>query len=252
MKRILGGIFCFSLFAGAALGVDVPVNVPNFSFEMPPVVRDEQNPFGALPYIDDWDETALGDFDEFDQNTGNFLNTEPESPDHVTNSHVDRMAFISSLIGNDLRQAIGEDFSPGWSYELKVAIGKSSTFPVGNTEALEVALFYFNGGSEQIIASTTIMGSQVGTTSLLDVTVSLGTVQINDAWAGEPIGVLVRPATDDPDEKDGEGFWNLDHVRLVKSNPLVPATSTWGLVALSLLTAVAGTLALGRQAAPML
>lgn len=252
MLRFSSGVVCSYLLAGAAFGIEVPVNVPNFSFEMPPVVRDEQNPFGALPFIDDWDETAIGLHDEDEQNTGNFLNTEPESPDYIINSHLDRLAFISSLIGNDLRQALGENFSPGWSYELKVAIGKSSTFPVGNTETLEVALFYFNGGIEQVIASTTITGSQVSTTSLVDVTVSLSTVQGGDAWAGEPIGVLVRPATNDPDEKAGEGFWNVDHVRLVKSNPLVPATSTWGLVALSLLTAISGTLALGRQAAPTL
>jgi hypothetical protein len=227
------------------MGLDLAV--PNFSFEAPPVVRDEQNPFGALPYIDDWDETAIGLGDEEDQNTGVFLNTDPQEADHITDAHLLRLAFVSSLIGNDLRQTVSDSFLTGWTYEVKVAVGKSATFPVGDTEELEVAVFYFDGAVEQVIAATTISGSQVNTTSLVDVAVSLPAVQAGDAWVGQPVGILIRPATDDPNDGDGEGFWNVDNVRLSRMNTVVPATSTWGLIVLTLATAIGGTLALGQR-----
>jgi hypothetical protein len=181
---------------------------------MPPVVRDEMNPFGALPFIDDWDETAVGLADENDQNTGVFINTEPREPDHITNAHLDRLAFISSLIGNDVRQELTDTFTVGTSYELTVAVGTSATFGVGATEELEIALFYFDGGVEQVVASTHVAGSEVGTTVLVDVVVELPVVSGGDAWANLPIGVLIRPSVTDPDDAAGEGFWNADHVRL--------------------------------------
>lgn len=225
------------------------INIPNFSFEMPPVERNEENPFGALPFLDDWDETAIGLADEFDQNTGVFLNTDMMSADYITNSHLDRMAFLSSLTGNGVRQAVADTYLVGVSYSLTVAVGKSFTFPVGNTEPLQIALFYFDSGVEQVIASTTINGSQVGTTTLSDFSVSIPAVQVSDAWAGEPIGVLIRPSPTDPDESGGtggEGFWNVDFVRL-DTNPSVPAASTWGLIVLGLLVLTVGTVLLQRR-----
>ena len=223
------------------------ITVPNFSFELPPVVRDEQNPFGALPFLDDWDETAVGLADEFDQNTGVFLNTDPQSPDHITNPHLDRLAFVSSLVGNDLRQALTSNFAYGLSYQFTVAVGTSLTFPVGLTEELEVALFYFNGGVEQIIGSTFVSGSEVNATSLIDVTVSIPAVLQNNAWVNQPIGVLVRPVVDDPNDADGEGFWNVDHARLEAIDAQLPALSTMGLGAASILLVAMGMLVIRRR-----
>lgn len=223
-----------------------PIAIPNFSFEMPPVVRDEQNPFGALPFIDDWDETMVGPDDEFDQNTGNFLNTDPGNPDHITNSDSDRLAFLSSLIGNAIRQNLAATYQVGEGYKFTVAVGKSFTFPVGASEQLQVALFHVNGGSEQIIASTLVSGSDVGTTMLSDISVTLQNVAPGDPWAGQPIGVMVRPSVTDSNDNDGEGFWNVDFARLERTSS-VPASSTWGLAALALLMLNLGTLVLGRK-----
>jgi hypothetical protein len=234
-----------SLLMLSAIAAADPIAIPNFSFEMPPVTRDDQNPFGALPYIDDWDETLVGPADEFDQNTGVFLNTDPGSPDRITNANSDRLAFMSSLIGNTIRQNLAATYQVGQGYEFTVAIGKSSTFPVGSTEQLQVALFYVNGGSEQIIASTMVSGSSVGTTTLSDISVTLQNVAPGDPWAGQPVGVMVRPAVTDNDN-DGEGFWNIDFARLERTPP-IPAASTWGLVALSLMMLNLGTLLLGRK-----
>lgn len=246
-NRIIG-IIGVLFTSTAAFGGSI--NIPNFSFEMPPVERNKENPFGALPFLDDWDETAVGPADEFDQNTGVFLNTDNMSADHITNCHLDRLGFFSSLIGNNLRQAVADTYLVGVSYTFTLAVGKSANFPVGNSEQLQIALFYFDSGVEQIIASTTINGSQVGTTTLSDFSVAIPAVQVSDAWAGEPIGVLIRPSPTDPNDADGEGFWNVDFVR-VDTNPSVPAASTWGLIIMGLLVVSAGTIIARRRTAQL-
>jgi len=213
--RALSFLLLFPLTAAAD-----PIALPNFSFEEPPVTRDGANPFGALPFIADWDERNVGPLDEFDVDTGNFINTDPGQPDHITNLHLVRAAFVSTLIGNAIRQELPRTYLAGRSYLFTIAVGKSHTFPAGDTELLEVALFYyFDRDVEQIIASTFVSGAQVSTTSLVDVTVISAIVEEGDLWAGRPIGVLVRPFTDDPDDDEGEGFWNLDYARLIESPP---------------------------------
>lgn len=241
------GLMFVLILAATSFAASIPV--PNFSFEAPPVTRDEKNPFGALPFLDDWDETAVGLVDEGDQNTGVFLNTDVGEPDHITNLHLDRLGFISSLIGNDLRQELSDTFLPGHSYTLTVAVGTSFTFGVGATEQLEVALFYFDSSVEQVIVSSFISGSEVNANSLVDVTVKLPYVAAADVFANQQIGVLIRPSTTDPDDGDGEGFWNVDHVRLERSDTQIPAVSEWGLVVIAGLMMTAGTIALRRRPA---
>ena len=243
MSKAVGLVLVFSASASAE-----SISVPNFSFEMPPVERNEQNPFGAAPFIDDWDETEVGLTDEDHQDTGVFINTEPQEPDHITNAHQDRLAFIQSFIGNDVRQALAAVFEPGRSYSLTVAVGTSFIFPAGATEELEIALFYFDGGVEQVIASTFVAGSEVNPTSLIDVNVMIPEVAPGDAWANEPIGILIRPSVTDPDDGAGEGFWDVDHVRL-DASALAPAMSAWGLLAATLLMTAAGTTVIRRRPA---
>lgn len=203
----------------SATTVADPIAIPNFSFENPPVTRDGLNPFGALPYIQDWDETRVGLADELDQDTGNFINTNPDQPDHITNLHLVRAAFVSSLTGNTVRQELSQDYLVDRVYSFTIAVGKSYTFPAGDTEQLEVALFYFDRGTERIIASTLVSGVEVSATEVTDFTVTSAIVEAGDLWTGQPIGVLVRPSTTDPDDEEGEGFWNLDYARLVESPP---------------------------------
>lgn len=216
--RSPGITLSFLLLSPAMTAAD-PIAIPNFSFENPPVTRDGLNPFGALPFIEDWDETTVGLVDELHQDTGNFINTDPGEPDHITNLHLDRAAFVSTLTGNAVRQELSETYLVGRRYTFTIGVGKSHTFPAGDTEQLEVALFYFDRDTERIIASTLVSGVQVGTTEVTDFAVTSAIVEVGDLWAGRPIGVLVRPAIDDPDDEDGEGFWNLDYARLEESVP---------------------------------
>jgi hypothetical protein len=235
--------------AGTASAWGQTIPVPNFSFEMPPVTRDEQNPFGALPFIDDWDETAVGLHDEDDQNTGVFLNTDFGEPDHITNADLDRLAFISSLNGNAVRQELAELYQPGLTYTLTVAVGTSSVFPVTGNETLEVALFYFDGGTEILINQWELVtASEVSATALIDVVVPELEVGKNDPWVMKPIGILIRPLFEEESgDTEGEGFWNIDFVRLEAVGTPIPAVSTWGLATTALLLATLGTLALGRR-----
>lgn len=193
------------------------IDVPNPSFEFPVVT--DQAP--AIPWIDAWDERAVGLADEEDQNTGVFPNLDALSFGHLVNVDGNQLAYLSTLIGNDLRQELTANFIPGRHYRLTVAVTGSSYFPVGADEKLEIALFYFDGGVEHVIASSFVTGSQISLTSLIDVSVVTPLVAANDPWANRPIGILIRPAVDDPDDTAAEGFWDVDRVRLTAFEPLV-------------------------------
>jgi hypothetical protein len=77
-----------------------------------------------------------------------------------------------------------------------------------------------DNGVEHVIASTFVDGSQVSSTSLLDVSFVTPVVAAGDAWANQPIGILIRPDINDPDDTVDEGFWDLDNVRLKAFEPL--------------------------------
>ncbi len=240
---------CLLLFmlAGPAGVLAGPINVPNASFELPAVTRGEKNPFGALPFLDDWDETAIGLADEMDQNTGVFLNPPFGEPGHVANADLERLAFLSSLTGNGVRQELADSFTPGQTYLLTVGVATSLQFPVGASEELEIALFYFDGGVEQVVASTRATGGSVSSSTVTDFSVVLPTVQPGDAWANQPIGILIRPAEDDPSDELDEGFWDADNVRLIEADA-IPAASTWGLMGLAVLLMGAGAVMVRRRA----
>lgn len=210
----------FPLLSSITAAAD-PIAIPNFSFEEPTVRRGKDNPLGALPNIADWDERDVGVtlFDEAHVDTGVFVNPPSGEPDRISNMHLMQAAFVSSLMGNTVRQELPEPFLPGNRYTFTVAVGTSYTYPVGATEQLQVALFYYVGNTEQIIASTFVAGAEVNPNLVLDFSVTSPVVEESNPWAHEPIGILVRPFITDPDDEDGEGFWNVDYARL---NEILP------------------------------
>lgn len=227
--RVLRGGWVLVIACSAAVSAD-PISIPNASFEAPTVSRNFENPFGALPLIADWDENDVGSGDELNQNTGVFLNTDPGEPDHIANAHQRQLAFLSSLTGNAIRQDLSAVFVPGREYTLTAALATSLTFPVGADEELELALFYFSGGVEQVIASTFISGDQVNANLLIDASLISAAVAASDPWAGRRIGVLIRPSIADPDDEDGEGFWDVDDIRLEVFPPIKTLTDLASLV----------------------
>lgn len=192
---------------GAAL-----IPVENSSFESPPV---DPNGFGALPFVDGWTEIDLDG--EGSTNTGVFVNTAADSPDHVANAEGSQLAFLGSAQGNALEQDLEATFAVGHEYRLTVAVGVSGRFPPAMeapVDTVELVLYYHDANGPVDIASHQVEASSLSSTLLQDFSVYLDAVRSTDAWAGKPIGVAIRAGG-----LPG-GFWDLDDVRLVESLPV--------------------------------
>jgi len=174
----------------------------------------DPNGFPVVPDVDGWteiDNAPLGD----SVNTGVFLNTPPDSPDHIVNADGSQLAFLGSEAGNALEQDLATAYKVGCDYRLTVAVGVSMLLPPSAevpADTLELVLYYRDGNESVDIVSRTVTAmpwSQL----LQDFFVYLPTVQSGDTCAGKTVGVAIR-ATGTPG-----GFWDLDNVRLVESLP---------------------------------
>ncbi|HUV64625.1 MAG TPA: hypothetical protein VMW24_12055 [Sedimentisphaerales bacterium] len=189
----------------------VSIAIANASFESPLV---DPNGWGAFPVAEGWIETDLDTLAS--TNTGVFLNTPPDSFDHVVNADGRQLAFLGSASGNGFEQDLGATYKTGCNYRLTVGVGISSRFPPSAgvpADSLELVLYYLDGGTPVDIASQTIDAGGPSATQLQDFSVYLPTVNSNDAWAGKSIGVAIRAAG------QAGGFWDLDNVRLGGSLP---------------------------------
>lgn len=190
----------------------VAVSIDNPSFESPDV---DPNAFGALPYADGWTELDVDI--ETSTNTGVFANTPEGSPDHLLNADGNQLAFLGSQKGNGFEQVLDAVYVPGCDYRLTVAVGVSALFSPSSDEPIdtvELSLFYVDGPNSVEIIRETISPAGLSSTQLRDFSTHLPTVDVNDAWAGKPIGVAIRSAG------QAGGFWDLDRVRLTESLPV--------------------------------
>ena len=200
-------VIAISWAAGPARSASIPIE--NASFEAPAV---DPNGFGAEPNVDGWteiDNAPLGD----SVNTGVFLNTPPDSPDHIVNADGSQLAFLGSEQGNALEQDLAATYKVGCDYRLTVAVGVSMLLPPSAevpADTLELVLYYRDGNEPVDIVSRTVTAmpwSQL----LQDFFVYLPKVQSGDTCAGKTIGVVIRATG------TSGGFWDLDNVRLVES-----------------------------------
>jgi len=195
-----------------------PVSLPvaNASFEFP--VIDPLNAFGAGPIVDDWVEIDV-DPEGLSRNTGVFANTEPNSFDHIVNADGSQLAFLYSEEGNTLEQELSDQYKPGCTYRLTVAIGVSSRLPPTILEpvgTLELAFYYrdMNESSESIdIVTRTIEATGLYPTKLRNYSIYLPASPSDANWADKKIGIAIR-ATGVPG-----AVWVLDNVRLDRSLP---------------------------------
>jgi len=190
-----------------------PIPIENASFEAPVV---DPNGFPAVPYVDLWMEIDLDTLSS--TNTGVFANTPAGSPDHIVNAHGNQLAFLGSQAGNALEQDLDTTYKIGCDYQLTVAVGVSSRFPPSSAEPVdtfELVLYYRDANEPVDIVHLTVEATGLSSTQLTDVSLYLPTVQAGDAWAGMAIGVALR-ANGMPG-----GFWDLDHVRLIESPPVL-------------------------------
>ncbi|TKJ32609.1 MAG: hypothetical protein CEE38_22860 [Planctomycetes bacterium B3_Pla] len=194
----------------------LPVSIPieNASFESP-VVDPNINPYGAEPDVNQWTEI---DPDPFSRNTGVFRNTPQGSKDHIINADGNQLAFLASVLGNALEQDLNAVYKTGCDYRLTVAVCVSGD-PYQPSDPIELSLYYRDANNPNLsidIVSLTVGTTGISSTKLQDFSVHLPTVNPDDTWAGQNIGIAIR-ATGIPFEAGG--FWDLDNVRLAESLP---------------------------------
>ena len=192
----------------------VSIGIANASFESPAIDL-STNPFGAVPEANGWIETDLDPLAS--SNTGVFVNTDPNSFDHVSNADGRQLAFLGSALGNGFEQDLTATYKAGCDYRLTVGVSISSRFPPRAeppADTLELALYYLDGNTPVDIASRTIEAVGMSLTQLQDFSLCLPAVDSNDAWAGKNIGVAIHAAG------QAGGFWDLDNVRLIESLPV--------------------------------
>ena len=199
-----------SLFANPAWSASIPIE--NASFEGPYV---DPSGFPAVPIIDGWTEIDLDTVAS--SNTGVFANTPEGNDDHVVNADGNQLAFLGSETGNGLEQELNATYKAGCDYCLTVGVSVSLRFPpssIDPIDALELVLYYRDSNNVIDIASKKVEAVDLSSTELMDFYLQLPMVNTSDAWAGKAIGVALR-ATGIPG-----GFWDLDNVRLVESQPV--------------------------------
>ncbi len=207
----LSVVIAASLWAVAPVRAEL-VPIENASFEAPVV---DPNGFGAVPVAEGWTEIDVDT--EGSTNTGVFANTAADSPDHVANADGDQLAFLGSEQGDAFQQDLVATYLAGCDYRLTVAVGISMRFPPAAEEpvdAIDLVLYYYDAdGSTVDIASQTVEATGLSATHLEDFSLYLPVVNSSDPWAGKPIGIAIRAVG------IAGGFWTLDNVRLVESQP---------------------------------
>ncbi|MCF7972188.1 MAG: hypothetical protein K9N55_00065, partial [Phycisphaerae bacterium] len=177
--------------------------VENPSFESPAIVP---NAYPVLPLVGQW--TEIGQDGETSTNTGVFLNTRVDSPDHIVNANGVQIAYLGSELGNALEQDLTIMYEPGSGYRLTVGVAVSSQFPPGQENTLDLVFYYYDGNEPVDIITKAITPVGLSSTELEDVSLYLPTIQPDQAWAGYPMGVALRATG------PAGGFWDLDYVRL--------------------------------------
>ncbi len=192
--------------------VSASIFIENASFESPLI---DSNTSDTIPAVDLWTELDIDNISG--TNTGVFLNTSANNPNHTTNADGNQLAFLGSQEGNALKQDLEARYQLGTGYRLTIGVaisGMSSPSVVEPVDNLELALYYYNGNEPIDIVQETIPATDKSSTVLEDISVHLPTVMPEALWIDHPIGIAIRAAG------QSGGFWDLDNVRLEEFYPV--------------------------------
>ena len=210
------------------------IDVPNFSFESQSGVG---QPFGVNVLIDSWQKPPNPGIPEggtnnfyWIQSAGAFVGTSPNSANPYSNLVGTQGAYVLSIPGAGLFQdnlstdwsgstnGLNATYHVGSAYQLTLGIfGKGM---VENYSSLQLSLYYRDGpnmvtvGSPTTITFSTATFNPAGPFTLIDYSVELPAVQASDAWAGKNIGIRIDSVLG-----TGDGYWDMDNVRLVSTVP---------------------------------
>jgi len=245
---------CLLVAASAHLVQAQTIPVSNSSFESQVV-----NPlvFPVDFRLDSWQKAPQpGYFTNspqltWDQTVGLFNGTPAFSANPYSNLEGNQAAYLLSLpqagifqdnLSTDWNNNTGglsATYQVGFAYQLTLGVfGKQM---VENFSALQLSLYYRDGGnfvnvgSPTTITFNTITFDPAGPFTLIDYSVTTPIVQPGDPWAGQNIGIRIESLLG-----NGNGYWDMDNVRLTS---VVPEPSTLSLFAIGaggLLFAVVG------------
>lgn len=234
-----------ALTASASSLLAVNISVPNGSLES----QIAGPPVGVDTRIDSWQKTAQPVwFDPaatggitWDQLSGMFANPGVGQSGHKDNIDGIQAGYIFALptVGffqdntttdwNGTPSTFNQTYEAGMSYELTVGVvGGGGGMVEGTT--MEISLYYRDGLNAIVpIDSTGITFNTANfptTGHFMDYSVTVD-VGAGDAWAGKNIGILIQSTSG-----AGQGYWDLDNVRLTST--AVPEPTTMALLGLGL------------------
>jgi hypothetical protein len=237
-----------ALKLGGAAATAQPIAVPNASFESQvappsfPYVTTQVDSWQKAPKPAWFDEGQVGVF--WDQTAGLFQNTPVGAPNHIPNMDGNQglylLAFPQVGIFQDYNStawnqpapshAFNEHFEVGQSYELTVGvIGGLGGMAPGTM--LQLGLYYRDAADNLVPAASTVITHDptlfTDPNRFLDFTVTLPPVAAGDPWAGQNLGIQISTLSG-----TGQGYWDLDNVRLTAVPE--PAGAQLALLALAL------------------
>jgi hypothetical protein len=220
-----------------------PITVGNASFESQVV-----NPlvFPVDFRLDNWQKAPQPSYFTnspqltWDQTVGMFNGTPPFSPNPYSNLNGNQAAYMLSLPQAGIFQdnqstdwngtvgGLNATYQAGFAYTLTLGVfGKQM---IENVSTMQLSLYYRDAGNMVTVGTpTTIVFNTTtfnpaGPFAFIDYSVTTPIVQATDAWAGQNIGVRIDSLVG-----DGNGYWDMDNLRLTA---VVPEPSTIALLGL--------------------
>ncbi len=220
-----------------------PISVANPSFESQIV---NPFPFPVDFRVDNWQKPPKPDYFTdspqltWDQTVGLFINPPIGDPNRYLNLDGNQAAYVLSLPQAGLFQdnqsldwnstvgGLNATYEVGYAYQFTLGVfGKQM---VEDFSSLQLSLFYRDGanlvtiGTPTTIVFNTTTFDPAGPFNLIDYSVTTPFVQASDPWAGQNIGLRIESVLG-----TGQGYWDIDNVRLTA---VVPEPGAFSLLAL--------------------